>query len=136
MGQLLPHFNDIDVEPIEEPLRSLGEERYCTWPEVTHDLLNPQVRQREEEKELPPLIQMDSKADVELPPAPSGKPPLRKKEGSMRLPEPVAGDVPRHAEEQDKALLPQTHDHHESSTQMLEEERSFPTLGGGGTFSS
>ena len=70
---------------------------------------------------------------MELPPAPSGKPPLRKIEGSVRLPEPVAGDVQRHAEEQDQLLLDQPHDHehHEFSAQKLEEKRFFSNPWGG-----
>ena len=56
VGQLLPHFNDREMEPIEEPPPSLGEARYYTWPEVTHELLNPQARERQAEKDLPPLI--------------------------------------------------------------------------------
>ena len=43
--------------------------------------------------------------DVELPHAPSGRPPFRKIEGSLFLPEPVATDVQRQAEAMDSRLL-------------------------------
>ena len=65
---------------------------------VTGELLNPEAQQRLEEQELPPLIQVMPELDVELPHAPSGRPPFRKIEGSLFLPEPVAVDVQRQAE--------------------------------------
>ena len=50
---------------------------------------------------MPPLVQVMPEPDVELPHAPSGRPPFRKIEGSLFLPEPVAIDVQRQADEMD-----------------------------------
>ena len=61
----------------------------------------------------------------------------RKIEGSIALPQPLADEVQRHAEEQDKLLT--TLDEadqptQEEQTQTLEDENTFPSLWGGGTF--
>ena len=39
VGQLLPHFNDIEPEEGEEPLPQIGGAKYHTWHEVTGELL-------------------------------------------------------------------------------------------------
>ena len=62
--------------------------------------------------------------DVELPTAPSGRPPFRKIEGSLFLPEPVAKDV------QMSPLSPP--DEVAQSTHSPEEDEHLPSLGGGG----
>ena len=105
VGQLLPNFNDIEPEEVEEPLPQIGGAKYHTWHEVTGDLLNPVAQQRVEDKALPPLVQVMPEPDVELPHAPSGRPPFRKIEGSLFLPEPVAIDVQRQAQEMDARAI-------------------------------
>ena len=82
-------------------------------------MLNPLAKERDEEQELPPLVQVVPDEEMDLPPAPSGKRLKRKIEGSIALPEPVAEDVQRY-----------------DSTQMLEDETPFPTLGGEGYLSN
>ena len=132
VGQLLPHFNDIEPEDGEEPLPQLGGAKYHTWHEVTGELLNSTAQQRLEEKELPPLVQIIPEPDLELPQAPSGRPPFRKIEGSLFLPEAVASDVQRQAEAMDENLIPPPHsDEEEHSTHSPEEREHFPSLGGG-----
>ena len=69
VGQLLPHFNDIEPEEGEEPLPQIGGAKYHTWHEVTGELLNPTAQQRLEDKELPPLVQILPEPDLELPQA-------------------------------------------------------------------
>ena len=73
--------------------------------------------------------------DVELPQAPSGRPPFRKIEGSLFLPEAVATDVQRQAEEMDAmdagGITPPLPDEEEHSTHSPEERDHFPSLGGG-----
>ena len=104
--------------------------------EISHEFLNPLAQEREEAKELPPVIQIIPEAGIELPPAPSGQPPKRKIEGSIALPPPLAEEVQRHAEEQDKLLtmLDDTdqRDNEELATQTLEDRNTFPSSGGGG----
>ena len=137
VGQLLPHFEDIEPEDEKEPLPALGGARFYTWDEISCEFLNPLAQEREEAKELPPLIQIIPEAGIELPPAPSGQPPKRKIEGSIALPQPLAEEVRRHAEEQDKLLtLLDDGDQRdqEELAQTLEEENTFPSSGGGGTF--
>ena len=71
--------------------------------------------------------------DVELPHAPSGRPPFRKIEGSLSLPEAVATDVQRQAEAMDaRLIIPPLPDEEEHSTHSPEEREPFPSLGGGG----
>ena len=136
VGQLLPHFNDIEPEEGEEPLPQIGGAKYHTWHEVTGELLNPAAQQRLEEKELPPLVQIVPEPDLELPQAPSGRPPFRKIEGSLFLPEAVASDVQRQADAMDENLIqPPQVDEEEHSTHSPEEREHFPSLGGGGTVS-
>ena len=85
-----------------------------------------------EEKELPPLVQIVPEPDLELPQAPSGRPPFRKIEGSLFLPEAVATDVQRQAEAMDENLIHPPHsDEEEHSTHSPEEREHFPSLGGG-----
>ena len=62
----------------DEPPPQLREAKYFASPEVTGELLNPLAQQREEERNLPPLVQVMPEPDVELPSAPSGRPPFRK----------------------------------------------------------
>ena len=132
VGQLLPHFNDIEPEEGEEPLPQIGGAKYHTWHEVTGELLNPAAQQRLEEKELPPLVQIVPEPDLELPHAPSGRPPFRKIEGSLFLPEAVASDVQRQAEAMDENLVQTPHSNEEEhSTHSPEEREHFPSLGGG-----
>ena len=132
VGQLLPHFNDIEPEEGEEPLPQIGGAKYYTWHEVTGELLNSAARKRLTEQELPPLVQILPEPDVELPQAPSGRPPFRKIEGSLSLPEAVATDVQRQAEEMDERLrVPHISDEAEQSTHSPEEREHFPSLGGG-----
>ena len=134
VGQLLPHFEDIEPEDEKEPLPALGGARFYTWDEISCDFLNPLAQEREEAKELPPLIQIIPEAGIELPPAPSGQPPKRKIEGSIALPQPLAEEVQRHAKEQDKLLtLLDDGDQRdpEELAQTLEEENTFPSSGGG-----
>ena len=132
VGQLLPHFNDIEPEEGEEPLPQLGGAKYHTWHEVTGELLNPTAQQRLEEKELPPLVQILPEPDLELPQAPSGRPPFRKIEGSLFLPEAVATDVQRQADAMDENLLQPPHtDEAAYHTHSPEEREHFPSLGGG-----
>ena len=135
MGQLLPHFEDIEPEDEKEPLPAIGGARFYTWDEISNEYLYPLAQEREEEKELPPLIQIVPEAGVELPPAPSGQPPKRKIEGSIALPQPLAEEVQRHAEEQDKHLtigddIDQLD--REELAQTLEDGNTFPSSGGGG----
>ena len=134
VGQLLPHFEDIEPEDENEPLPARGGARFYTWDEISCEFLNTLAQEREEEKELPPLIQIVPEAGIELPPAPSGQPPKRKIEGSIALPQPLAEEVQRHAEEQDKFLtLLDDGDQRvqEELAQTLEEENTFPSSGGG-----
>ena len=106
--------------------------KYHTWHEVTGELLNSAAQQSLEEKELPPLVQLIPEPDVELPQAPSGRPPFRKIEGSLFLPEAVATDVQRQAEAMDARLTtPPISDEEEQSTHSPEEREHFPSLGGG-----
>ena len=98
------HFDDIEPEHSKEPLPAIGGARFHTWDEITSELLNPLAQAREEDHTLPPLVQIVPDAEMELPPAPSGQPPKRKIEGSIALPEPMAEDVQRNAEEQDQRL--------------------------------
>ena len=67
VGQLLPNFNDIEPEEVEEPLPQVGGATYHTWHEVTGELWNPAAQQRIEERELPPLVQVMPEPDLELP---------------------------------------------------------------------
>ena len=137
VGQLLPHFEDIEPEDEKEPLPAIGGARFYTWDEISCEFLNPLAKEREEEKDLPPLVQIVPEAGIELPPAPSGQPPKRKIEGSIALPQPLAEVVQRHAEEQDK-LLTQLNEadqrDQEENAQTLEDENIFPSSGGGVTF--
>ena len=136
VGQLLPHFNDIEPEEGEEPLPQIGGAKYHTWHEVTGELLNQAAQQRLEERELPPLVQILPEPDVELPQAPSGRPPFRKIEGSLSLPEAVATDVQRQAEAMDERLFqPPIMTEEEQLTHSPEEREHFPSLGGGGSVS-
>ena len=123
VGQLLPHFNDIEPEEHEEPLPQIGGAKYHTWHEVTGELLNPAAQQRQEEQELPPLVQIMPEPDVELPHAPSGRPPFRKIEGSLFLPEAVAADVQRQAQAMDENISQSPRpDEEEHSAHSPEEE--------------
>ena len=132
VGQLLPHFNDIEPEEGDEPLPQIGGAKYHSWHEVTGELLNPTAHQRLEDKELPPLVQIVPEPDMELPQAPSGRPPFRKIQGSLFLPEAVATDVQRQAEAMDENLIQPPHsDEEEHSTHSTEEREHFPSLGGG-----
>ena len=132
VGQLLPHFNDIEPEEGEEPLPQIGGAKYYTWHEVTGELLNSAAQQRLTEQELPPLVQILPEPDVELPQAPSGRPPFRKIEGSLSLPEAVATDVQRQAEEMHARLNdPHISDEAEQSTHSPEEREHFPSHWGG-----
>ena len=134
VGQLLPHFDDIEPEDEKEPLPAIGGARFYTWDEISCEFLNPFAQEREEEKTLPPLVQIVPEAGIELPPAPSGQPPKRKIEGSIALPQPVAEEVQRYAEEQDKLLTPLDDGDQrvqEENAQTLEEENIFPSSGGG-----
>ena len=134
MGQLLPHFEEIEPDDEKEPLPAIGEARYYTWDKISGELLNPSAQHREEEKGLPPLIQIVPEAGVELPPAPSGQPPKRKIEGSIALPQPLADEVQRHAEEQDKFLnIPDNSDHLDTEGQIhtLEDRTTLLSFGGG-----
>ena len=134
MGQLLPHFEDIEPEDEKEPLPAIGGARFYTWDEISCEFLDPLAQEREEEKKLPPLIQIVPEAGIELPHAPSGQPSKRKIEGSIALPQPLAEEVQRHAEEQDKSLtLLDDEDQRaqEELAQTLEEENTFPSSGGG-----
>ena len=137
VGQLLPHFNDIEPEEGEEPLPQVGGAKYYTWHEVTGELLNSAAQQRLTEQELPPLVQIVPEPDVELPQAPSGRPPFRKIEGSISLPEAVATDLQRQAEEMDERIhTPHLSDEAEQSTHSPGEREHFPSLGGGFRLSS
>ena len=81
------------------------------------------------------MIQIIPEAGIELSPAPSGQPPKRKIEGSIALPQPLAEEVQRHAEAQDKSLtLLDDEDQRaqEELAQTLEKENTFPSSGGGG----
>ena len=70
--------------------------------------------------------------DVELPHAPSGRPPFRKIQGSLILPEAGATDVQRQAEAMDaRVITPPLPDEEEHSTHSPEEREHFPSLGGG-----
>ena len=134
VGQLLPHFEDIEPDDEKEPLPAIGGARYYTWDEISGELLNPTAQHREEEKGLPSLIQIIPEAGVELPPAPSGQPPKRKIEGSIALPQPLADEVHRHAEEQDRLLTNAdtlNHLDQEEQSHMLEDRNTFPSSGGG-----
>ena len=77
----------------KEHLPQIGGAKYYTWHEITGELLNSAAQQRMVEQELPPLVQILPEPDLELPQAPSGRPPFRKIEGSLSLPEAVATDV-------------------------------------------
>ena len=73
-------------------------------------------------------------AGVELPPAPSGQPTKRKIEGSIALPQPLAEEVQRYAEEQDKHLTigdDIDQQDKEELAQTLEDGNTFPSSGGG-----
>ena len=83
VGQLLPHFEDIEPDDEKEPIPAIGGARFYTWDEISCEFLNPLAKEREEAKELPPLVQIVPEAGIELPPAPSGQPPKRKIEGSI-----------------------------------------------------
>ena len=134
VGQLLPHFEDIEPEDEKEPLKGIGGARFYTWDEISCEFLNPLAQEREEAKELPPLIQI---AGIELPPAPSGQPPKRKIEGTIALPQPLAEEVQRHAEEQDKLLtrLDEGDQRVQEKMPKLWKRRiSFHPLGGGTFF--
>ena len=133
----MPHFEDIEPEDEKEPLPALGGARFYTWDEISSEYLNPLAQEREEEKELPPLIQVVPEAGVEVPPAPSGQPPKRKIEGSIALPQPLAEQAQRHAEEQDKHLTISDdidQQDKEELAQTLEDGNTFPSSGGGGYF--
>ena len=112
----------------EEPLPRIGGAKYHAWHEVRN------ARDREEERDLPPLVQIVPEPDAEIPAAPSGRPPFRKIEGSLFLPEPVAQDVQRHAEESDKQNIPPigAHEEEEITSQQPAVLEPTPTLGGGG----
>ena len=89
---------------------------------------------RDQEQDLPPLVQIIPEAGIKLPPAPSGQPPKRKIEGSIALPTPLAEEVQRCAEEQDKDLfVAQDRDplNAEEKTHTLEDGTPFHPLGGG-----
>ena len=66
VGQLLPHFEDIEPEDEKEPLPAIGGARFYTWDEISGEFLNPLAQEREVEKELPPLIQIVPEAGIEL----------------------------------------------------------------------
>ena len=137
VGQLLPHFEDIEPEDEKEPMPAIGGARFYTWNEISCEFLNPLAKEREEAKELPSLVQIVPEAGIELPPAPSGQPPKRKIEGSIALPQPLAEEVQRYAEEQDKSLTLLDEEYQrdpEENAQTLEEANIFPSSGGGGTF--
>ena len=136
VGQLLPHFNDIEPEEAAEPLPQIGGAKYHTWHEVTGELLNPAAQQRLEEKELPPLVQLMPEPDLELPQAPSGRPPFRKIEGSLFLPEAVATDVQRQAEAMDARLItPPSQMRKNILPTHRKNGNIFRLLGGGGSVS-
>ena len=59
-------------------LPQTGGSKYHTWHEVAGELLNQTAQQCLEERELPPLVQILPEPDVELPQAPSGRPPFGK----------------------------------------------------------
>ena len=101
---------------------------------MTGELLNPLAQKREDEKTLPPLVQVLPEPDIEIPSAPSGRPPFRKIEGSLFLPEPIATDVQRHAVEMDARIQPPrpSRDEEELSDQSQEMDEQFPFLGGEG----
>ena len=75
VGQLLPHFEDIEPDDEKEPIPAIGGARFYTWDEISCEFLNPLAKEREEEKDLPPLVQIVPEAGIDLPPAPSGQPP-------------------------------------------------------------
>ena len=85
MGQLLPNFNDIEPEEMEEPVPSTEDARYYSWHEITGELLHPRAQQEKEDETLPHLIHVMPEPDIELPSAPSGRPPFRKIEGISLL---------------------------------------------------
>ena len=119
---------------MEEPLPQIGGAKCHTWHEVTGELLNPVAQKREEERTLPPFVQVMPQPDVELPTAPSGRPPFRKIEGSLFLPEPVATDVQRQADEKDARVISPLH--YKMRKHNLPTHRKhvniFRLLGGGG----
>ena len=83
------------------------------------------------------MIRIVPEAGVELPPAPSGQPPKRRIEGSIALPQPLAEEVQRHAEEQDKNLT--ITDNIDSTGQRRPSPNAgrsdhFSILWGGGSF--
>ena len=41
VGQLLPHFEDIEPEDEKEPLPAIGGARFYTWNEISCEFLNP-----------------------------------------------------------------------------------------------
>ena len=137
VGQLMPHFEEIEVQDQKEPLPAIWVARFYTWDEISGELLNSLAKERDEEQNLPPLVQVTPDAEMDLPPAPSGPPLKRKIEGSLSLPEPMAEDVQRYAEEQDQRLW-SAHDleRPEELAQKLEEETPFPPLAGVTSFAS
>ena len=88
VGQPSPSFHDVEVGDIGEPLPQTGGAKYHMWHEVASELLNPQAKEREEQRHLPPLFHITEEPDVVVSPAPSGRPPLRENERSLFLPEP------------------------------------------------
>ena len=52
VGQLLPHFEDIEPEEEKEPLPAIGGARLYTWDEISSEYLNPRAQEREEEQRL------------------------------------------------------------------------------------
>ena len=95
VGQLLPHFNDIEVDEQEEPLPAIGEVKYYTWTEVTGELLSTSTRKRRTNRDASFSSALKYGCGFTL---------HWKIEGSLSLPEPVAGDVQRYADEQEKSL--------------------------------
>ena len=133
MGQLLPHFNDIEPEEDEEPLPQIGGAKYHTWHEVTGELLNPAAQQRQEEQELPPLVQIMPEPDVELPHAPSGRPPFGKLKDLYFYLKPLQLMYNVRLKQWMKTLFNLlAPDEEEHSAHSPEERDHFPSLGGGG----
>ena len=79
------------------------------------------------------MVQILPEPDVELPQAPSGRPPFRKIEGSLSLPEAFATDVQRQAEEMDERLRVLISQMRQNSLPTHRKNGNiFRLLGGGG----
>ena len=93
IGRLLPPYQDIEVEDVEEPLPYLGNAGFYPWHEIKADnRANQEEEQTPEEIPFVPDHVLDMDMDPEIPP-PSSKIRSRKLGGEIRLPDGIRDDI-------------------------------------------